>query len=86
MTVIGPPAEEGGGEDTDFVAFVNGLVDVRKEGFDALRKLRVSAHERSRYELARAGQRQMTIAETDWLGNVGPALAAGAAAAPPLAA
>ena len=39
MTVIGPPAEEGGGEDTDFVAFVNGLVDVRKEGFDALLKL-----------------------------------------------
>ena len=43
MDVIKPSAEDGG-KGTDFVAFVNGLVDVRKEGFDSFSKGGSSVH------------------------------------------
>ena len=47
MDVIEPPAEEGEGEGTDFVALVNRRIDICKEVFDSLHKLGRSVCQRS---------------------------------------
>ena len=51
MDVIEPPAEEGEGEGTDFVALVNRRIDICKEVFDSLHKLGRSVYQRSPSEV-----------------------------------